>query len=383
MLGFKTFIVESLETEKLKHLEHAEDHPINVGAAGFDHAVNTLHEVHKAVTGKPSKATITTKFDGSPSVVFGHHPETGKFFVASKSAFNKNPKLNYTPEDVEKNHGHAPGLVAKLKDALEHLPKTTPKKGVYQGDLMYSGDDVKEHDGKVHFTPNTITYSTPANSKQGKKITNSKLGVVVHTKYKGTNLEDMKATFAPSLKNFSKHPDVNVINPQSSGTAKLTPEQNKTFKSEIAKAQELHKDHNYDHLEGHREHVSTYINQTVRNDTKPTVQGLRSHVEKRYQAQEDKLKSEKGKQKVREAKAAALSHIDSNKDAFAKTFQIHHHLQNAKNALVSALDSGQEFEHSIGGKATGPEGHVAIVGGKPTKLVNRAEFSRANLLKNN
>ena len=383
MLGFKSFIVESLETEKLKHLEHLEDHPINVGAAGFDHAVNTLNEVHKAVTGKPSKATITTKYDGSPSIVFGHHPETGKFFVATKSAFNKNPKLNYTPEDIEKNHGHAPGLVSKLKDALENLPKTAPSKGVYQGDLMYSGDDVKEHEGKLHFTPNTITYSTPTNSKQGRRIAKSKLGVVVHTQYKGNNLDDMKATFAPSLKTFTKHEDVNVINPQSSGNAKLTSDQNKTYHSELEKAKELNEDHNYDHLEGHREHVSTYINQTIRNGTTPSVEGLRSHVEKRYQAQEDKLKSEKGKQKIREAKAAALNHIDSNKDAFSRTFQIHHHLQNAKNTLVSALDSGQEFEHSIGGKATGPEGHVAIVDGKPTKFVNRHVFSQANFLKNN
>ena len=81
---------------------------------------------------------VTTKYDGSPSIVFGTHPETGRFFVASKSAFNKDPKINYTPEDIERNHGHAPGLVEKLKGALEHLPKIMPRNGgVYQGDLMY------------------------------------------------------------------------------------------------------------------------------------------------------------------------------------------------------------------------------------------------------
>ena len=62
-------------------------------------------------------------------------------FVASKSAFNKNPKINYTHEDIEKNHGHAPGLVSKLKAALDHLPKVTKPGKVYQGDFMYHKDD--------------------------------------------------------------------------------------------------------------------------------------------------------------------------------------------------------------------------------------------------
>jgi nicotinic acid mononucleotide adenylyltransferase len=54
-------------------------------------------------------------------------------------------------------------------------------------------------------------------------------------------------------------------------------------------------------------------------------------------------------------------------------------MQSAKNSLVSALsrtDTG--FKTTIGGKETKPEGFVAIRGGRPTKLVDRAEFSAAN-----
>ena len=143
-MRFKTFLTEAvIDESKLTHLEHAEDHPINAGSAGFQHAFDTLHETHQLLTGKQSKASVTTKLDGSPSVVFGTHPENGKFFVASMSAFNATPKLNYTPEDIEKNHGHAPGLVSKLKTALQHLPKTAPKEGVYQGDVLFSHEDKK------------------------------------------------------------------------------------------------------------------------------------------------------------------------------------------------------------------------------------------------
>ena len=93
----------------------------------------------------------------SPSIVFGHHPATGQFFVSTKSAFNKEPKINYTHEDIENNHGHAPGLVSNLKKALDHLPKITPKTGVFQGDLMHHAGSVEKEGSKLHFKPNTIT----------------------------------------------------------------------------------------------------------------------------------------------------------------------------------------------------------------------------------
>jgi hypothetical protein len=39
------------------------------------------------------------------------------------------------------------------------------------------------------------------------------------------------------------------------------------------------------------------------------------------------------------------------------------------------------LEHHIECKKTGPEGFVINHAGKPTKLVDRAEFAKANLLK--
>lgn len=65
MISFQSFLTEAAASEdKLKHLEHAEDHPINAGAEGYNHAIKTLHAVHHATQGKPSDAHITTKYDG-------------------------------------------------------------------------------------------------------------------------------------------------------------------------------------------------------------------------------------------------------------------------------------------------------------------------------
>ena len=61
---------------------------------------------------------------------------------------------------------------------------------------------------------------------------------------------------------------------------------------------------------------------------------------------------------------------------------MHHHLQQAKDVLVKTLNQDEGgLEHHIDSKRTDPEGFVVNHAGEPTKLVNRAEFARANLLK--
>lgn len=384
MLFFKSFLIESFESEKLKHLEHAEDHPINAGAAGFNHAVATLKGVHNALQGKKSDVKLTTKYDGAPSIVFGYHPENNKFFVGTKSIFNKNPKVNYTPQDIEKNHGHAPGLVDKLKTALNHLPKVTPKGGVYQGDVMHSQEDVKQSGDSYHTTPNTITYSAKKESVQGKKMAAAQIGVAVHTKYHGDSLDNMKAKYGPSTKEFAHHKDVNIISTESKpNPADYTPEHRKQFESSIAKAEKLHAGHDYSHLNNHDHvtHLKTYINSTVREGTKPSVNGFIKHVAAKHVASEGKYKTAAGRQKISEKSRNAIADIQSNKKAFQTTLQIHKHLQDAKHALVNGLKNEGEFSHSINGKESGPEGHVAIINNMPTKLVDRSSegFAATNL----
>lgn len=383
MFKLRSFLLEASE-EKLTHLEHAEDHVINAGEEGFKHAFDTLSGTHEALQGKRSKVSISTKYDGSPSVVFGHHPDTGRFFVSSKSAFNVNPKLNYTEADVEKNHGNSPGLVKKLKTALQHLPKVTPNHGVYQGDFMYShaDEDVKAKGDSFHFKPNTITYSAKKDSEEGRKIKNSKMGVVVHTAYKGGNLQDMKAEYNADLSHFNNHPDVHLISPKfDAKKAHYTPEAQKMFQDYMRKAVTAHtKIPDYNHLEGHREHLKTYINSTVRDNTEPTVEGYKEHLNSYYHKKALALKTEAGQLRQRGLGSQHVSHVEINKKAFDNTLKVHKHLQAAKNVLVNALASHQDFHHTVDGKQVKPEGHVAVINNRPTKLVDRSEFSRLNFM---
>ena len=395
MLGFKDFLTEAAPTEegaKLKHITHAEDRPLFHGADGFNHAYDALHGAHYHTAQGHQSNKLTMKYDGSPSIVYGHHPETGKFFVASKSAFNKNPKLNYTPEDIEKNHGHAPGLVEKLKAGLQHLPKIAPKQGVYQGDVMYTANDLKKTGDKTSFTPNTITYT--ASADKAKSINKSKIGVVTHTKYEGTNLSNMRATGNVSEEEFGNHQDMyhHTASYDSSGAQYSAQSQQKVL-GELSKAKQIHERHGakmykaiHPEHSGESGHLATYINQTVRTGETPSSDGFKEHVSGQLKKKFDKIKTPAKKQEIMDDAGAQLAHIDKNKEHYDNLLKMHGHLANAKNELVSSLESNEGgYEHSIGGVASKPEGfvynhtHNGVT--EPTKLVNRAEFARQNLLK--
>ena len=93
------------------------------------------------------EGNISVKIDGSPAIVWGTNPATKKFFVGTKSVFNKKLiKINHSHKEIDKNHT---GFVAKVLHAcFDNLPKT---KKVYQGDFIGFGGD-------YIYRPNTITY---------------------------------------------------------------------------------------------------------------------------------------------------------------------------------------------------------------------------------
>jgi hypothetical protein len=400
MISFTSFLTEEAASEggQLKHIHHAEDRPLMHGHAGFEHAYGALQQAHEHIKSGSKSSNLTMKYDGSPSIVFGHHPSNGKFFVATKGAFNKNPKINHTEKDIEKNHGHAPGLVKTLKHALKHLPKVTPKTGVYQGDVMHHEDSKHLHEGfiveakgsKVSFTPNTITYT--AHGDDAKKIKKSKIGVVVHQKY----TDDMKhATPHVDHKNFKEHPDVHIHGAEHD-TSKVhhSAENEKEFNKHMKAAKDIHDTHGhkmYDAVHhahgGETGHLSTYINHTVRHDEVPHVKGFQAHLYSQHEKMANKVKTPKAKTEKRTEGEHQIKHVEKNKSAYGHLFSMHHHLHQAKNSLVKSLETHEgKYEHHIEGKKSKPEGFVVNhkpEGGKeePTKLVNRAEFAKANLLK--
>ena len=128
------------------HIEHPED-TILTGNLDFLHAVKSY-----AVA---PHGHVSVKIDGAPAVVWGTHPDNGRFFVGTKSVFNKKlVKINYTHADIDKNHKGYVAIV--LHACLSNLSRTNR---IYQGDFLgFGGDNV--------FQPNTVTYVFPENVRQ-------------------------------------------------------------------------------------------------------------------------------------------------------------------------------------------------------------------------
>ena len=155
---------------KNKHLAHPEDSILNKGREGALEVLKYL---------KSKKNEISVKYDGAPAIVWGRNPENGKFFVGTKSVFNKvKIKINYTHHDIEVNHGHIPRVASILHLCFEKLPRYD---GIFQGDFIgYGGTDT--------FDPNTITYKFDKNIKQD-------IVVAAHTRYIGRQMKNLEAVF--------------------------------------------------------------------------------------------------------------------------------------------------------------------------------------------
>jgi hypothetical protein len=384
-MTFKQFLIEKNQHfKKLIHLDHVEDHVFS-GKEGHDHAVSLLHGVHDRLSGNATTTKVTTKFDGSPSVVFGSHPKTGKFFVGTKAALSQNPTICHSVADVVKHYGNKPDLAQKLITALRQLPKVAPQRGVYQGDIMYTNDSKHEDRHQYHFTPNTLMYSVDKDSEDGKKIKDAHLGIVVHTKYHGKDLEDMAAGFEPDIQNFGKSKHVHMVDPEIHLESKAADtDTTNTFQRHMKDAEmEALKAHPemFEDTAVHSSHLKKYINETVRSGEKPTPMGFKASLAAGYQREAAKLKTPAGKLRKKEELISHTSHIDEHHEKYNSLLNIHHHLSQAKLALLQALDKTGRFETSMDGEEVPGEGFVAIHKGHPSKLVDRSGFSKANFEK--
>src|SRR5210317_1448851 len=115
MKKFSTFITEQKNT----HMEHLEDAILNGGVDGARQAINMLQSMRDMLAGNSKNGVNSTvKWDGAPAVFAGIDPADGKFFVAKKGIFNKNPKIYKTAADVAADTKG--DLATKLSLALKH-----------------------------------------------------------------------------------------------------------------------------------------------------------------------------------------------------------------------------------------------------------------------
>ena len=146
-----------------KHIEHPEDTILTGDLSVLDAFTADNH--------------YSVKIDGSPAIVWGTNPENGKFFVGTKSVFNKKiQRINYTVADIERNHKDF-GLQSILIRCLHSLPQTDR---IFQGDFIGFG-------GYRDYKPNAISYTLS-------EVQNTAVVVAPHTEYTGNSMRTLTAS---------------------------------------------------------------------------------------------------------------------------------------------------------------------------------------------
>jgi len=399
MKRLRTYITEDKNT----HMEHLEDNLLNAGVNGARESINYLRALRDMLSGDSKAAVnVTVKWDGAPAVFAGTDPSDGKFFVAKKGIFNKNPKVYKTNKDIDDDIAKG-DLNIKMKLALKNLPALNIK-GVIQGDFLYAKKDIKKAniggESYITFHPNTIVYAIPAKSKLASQILRSEIGVVWHTEYRGKSFESMSASFgkeiASNLKASGSVWSVDAIYKDVSGTATMTKAETASVTATLSKAGKKFNSIKRSTFDGITENeelltrVKTFVNVKVRagekvKDPSKFVSELMDYIYGYYQKEIDKLKTEKGKAGREERRKDVLSYFsNTDKSQIVSLFELYNLIVDAKLTIIRKLDRaknvGTFLKTADGYKVTEQEGFVAIdrVGKNAVKLVDRLAFSNAN-----
>lgn len=185
-----------------REYQHLEDLVFVDGSEGANRAADILEKLGS------DSGDVAIKWDGNPTVYWGREPN-GQFVLVGKNGWGKNKSTSAgNLANFIKNSGKGveeEPWREKFGNDMAGLFKTmeaaTPPdfRGYVYGDLLYyEGKPFQSADGDLEFTPNKVTYTVDTNSQLGKRMSNSKVGVVVHSKFDefgsktGTPIKDVQ-----------------------------------------------------------------------------------------------------------------------------------------------------------------------------------------------
>ena len=313
------FCSDPCNTNSMKntHIEHPEDNILD----GKDAALNVIDFLMFTQEGDIGNK-VSLKWDGSPAIVFGTNPENGKFFVGTKSVFNKKtPKLNYTVEDIHNNH-ESENVREILTLCLLYLPQVD---GIYQGDYIGIAD------GKRDFTPNTITYRFPV-------AISEQLVIALHTRYRGDTIADLSAEpfNGKFASDYCYFPSVNV-----------------TDLGVVLTSLGVYKGHAYDLINDIE--FPEFKTKTAKANVKKLINDY-----------------------IRKGKQLDPFELSDETDIDWRFFALYNLIVRMKDAVTDRYLPNEMCQCFINTKSANHEGFVVTNSYGSFKLINRTQFSRAN-----
>ena len=383
---------------QLKHLEHLEDEMLNYGVEGCIASVNFLKEMRKMLGCDNSTGFMQTKWDGAPSVVCGTDPNSGMFFVGTKSVFAINSKACYRDADVDLYYEG--DLAEKLKYSLKYF-STLGIQGIVQGDLLFTTDVKREtvNGEKLYtFTPNTITYGIPVDHPIGVATSKAKIGVVFHTHYRGTDFQTMQAVAGAKVKGSIEV--LSVDNDTPMDRVGLNHSEEVLFDKYVANIEKMCAASG-DFLDelttlsgtagDAKWHVSSYLkqffnsqikNQKTISNTTQALEDLTNFYHSKVKPLADKIKTPKTQVAKKKLIYDSENYLINNATKFKSMLGLYKEIQEIKQFVIDKLDKLETFKTFVqtdtGYKVTGPEGYVLHKDGDMIKFVNRLEFSYNN-----
>jgi len=433
---YYNLIIESRVNPGVKlHLSHLEDLVIEKGKEGFTGFVEHIVELKSYIYGLDSETVINLKVDGAPALYFGLDPRAdhkGQFFVASKSGFNKQPKLNHSVDEINSNHGHAPGLAEKLTqafNALKPVYESINSNRVYQGDIIYTQElkqsEVIDNQDHITFQPQLIKYAVPVDdqSELYNRINQSTFGIAIHDSFKPVTDDDIGVRFTSSNKNVQPLVDAGK---QHNVFIESSTYNQKQIDLNLPRQVKVELDNLLSKAQGHMSEVSETFNTAYVSNNKfmGLVQRfLNDEVKKSDRTKNniytlafngdsfdevvfsDRFKSFLGKNYDKEIEGKgdrgvlnAKERMESYKSMFADDNFQHfiistHYMIRIKNLILGLFNQIEEQIKKTGGKIgksfipqsdgsfqlSRGEGFVLFVGDNQVKIVDRLDFSAKNL----
>ena len=179
----KSILIEAAKVGR--EYQHLEDLVFIEGSKGAEKAADILDKLGS------DSGDVAIKWDGYPTMYWGRD-DAGRFVLVGKNGWLKGNVSKSADElkdfilSTGKGEDWRDRFANEMADIFNLVERATPAsfRGYVYGDLLYHpGKPFKSTDGSVVFTPNLVTYTVSKESQLGERIANSRVGVVVHTKF--------------------------------------------------------------------------------------------------------------------------------------------------------------------------------------------------------
>ncbi len=351
-------------------IDHAEDLVFWNGSQGALNAIRQLEGLAKNTN------NLTIKWDGSPAVVFGRNPN-GEFIFTDKSGFhaqgydgratNSADLKGMIKDRAKKNPSKTDSYKAyadKIVPIFNTVAKAIPNKfqGYFNGDMLYFATP-DQSNGRYIFKPNVVEYSVDVKSELGKKIGQSKAGVVVHNMMSEQGrimpIKDLDRyiqgrglfVIPPTTVNKKVGVDTNALN-----KIKNVVSQNATLIDALLDKNKLASMKLTDLPKILYAYTNAKVDQGLQNLGSDFSRWLLTSAV-----------SEPKKQKI-------IEYVKQNINGFVALWNTVSGIMNAKDNIITQLDTAPgDVQASINGR---PGGDGYVLGG--IKLVRRSGFTQAN-----